>query len=107
MKSFQHATAASPEDARPLFRLGNALFAAQQLSQSQEAFSQALTAANLSDDAALLPKIHVNLGISLEAEGQLEAACQHYRSDFAACPGSGHVCSALEGFSISLSEAMM
>ena len=69
----------APEDARPLFRLGNALFATQQFHDSQEAFSQALSFASLPEDAALLPKLHVNLGISLEAEGQLELACQHYR----------------------------
>ena len=77
--SFQHAVVAAPEDARPLFRLGNALFAIQQFHDSQEAFSRALSFASLPEDAALLPKIHVNLGISLEAEGQLELACQHYR----------------------------
>lgn len=79
VKSFQHAVVAAPEDARPLFRLGNALFATQQFHDSQVAFSQALSSASLPDDAALLPKIHVNLGISLEAGGQLELACQHYR----------------------------
>ena len=78
-ESFQHAAVAAPEDARPLFRLGNALFATQQFHDSQVAFSQALSSASLPDDAALLPKIHVNLGISLEAGGQLELACQHYR----------------------------
>lgn len=70
---------AAPEDARPLFRLGNALFAAQEFHDSQDAFGRALSSASLPEDAALLPKIHVNLGISLEAEGQLELACQHYR----------------------------
>jgi len=80
VKSFQHAAAAAPADARPLFRLGNALFAAHQLPHSQQAFSEALEAATLPDDAVLLPKIHVNLGISLEADGQLVSACQHYRS---------------------------
>ncbi|KAL3158041.1 hypothetical protein ABBQ32_011650 [Trebouxia sp. C0010 RCD-2024] len=78
-KSFQHAVAAAPGDVRPLFRLGNALFASQQIHDSQEAFKQALACARLPDDATLLPKIRVNLGISLEAEGQLQVACQHYR----------------------------
>ena len=82
--SFQHAVVAAPGDARPLLRLGNALFAAQQFQDSQEAFGQALSSASLPEDAALLPKIHVNLGISLEAEGQLELACQHYRYRFCA-----------------------
>lgn len=80
-KSFQRAVAAAPGDVRPLFRLGNALFAAHQIHDSQEAFQQALACASLPDDAALLPKIHVNLGISLEAGGQLQVACQHYRCD--------------------------
>ena len=79
VKNFQHAVAAAPRSAHPLFRLGNALFATHQLQQSQEAFSQALCCASLPTDAALLPKIHLNLGISLEAEGKLEAACRHYR----------------------------
>ncbi|DBA88064.1 TPA: hypothetical protein ACH3X2_005067 [Trebouxia sp. C0005] len=86
VKSFQHAAAAAPGDARPLFRLGNALFAAHQLAQSQRTFSGALEAATLPDDAALLPKIHVNLGISLEADGRLDSACQHYRSAVAGHP---------------------
>ena len=86
VKSFQHAAAAAPADARPLFRLGNALFAAHQLARSQQSFSEALEAATLPDDAALLPKIHVNLGISLEAAGQLVSACQHYRFAVAGHP---------------------
>ena len=86
MKCFQHASVAAPGDARPLLRLGNALFALHQLPRSQEAFRQALTAISLPDDAALLPKIHVNLGISLEAAGHLQAACQHYRCGLACSP---------------------
>ena len=77
-KSFQRASTIAHDDAQPLFRLGNALFAAHQLPQSQNAFQQALTAASCPDDDALLPKVHVNWGISLEAANQLEAACQHY-----------------------------
>lgn len=30
-------------------------------------------------DARLLPKIYVNLGIALEADGRLLAACDSYR----------------------------
>lgn len=68
-----------PEGARPLFKLGNALFAAGQLQDAQQAFICALAAAQLPGDAALLPKMHVNLGIALEASGQMSEACQHYR----------------------------
>ena len=30
----------------------------------------------------LLPKVHVNLGITLEADGCLSAACDHYRYNY-------------------------
>jgi hypothetical protein len=33
----------------------------------------------LPGDARLLPKIHVNLGITQEADGRLLAACHNYR----------------------------
>ena len=33
-------------------------------------------------DARLLPKIHVNLGITQEADGRLLAACDNYRRAF-------------------------
>lgn len=79
MKSFKQASLALPGDARPLFRLGNACFAAGQLSEAQQAFSEALAAPKQPDDAVLLPKVHVNLGIALEASGEMSHACQHYR----------------------------
>ena len=45
-----------------------------------ELFSNALQLARLPEDAMLLPKVHVNLGIAMEAEGLLLGACEHYRS---------------------------
>ena len=33
----------------------------------------------LPKDARLLPKIHVNMGITLEGDGRLLAACDSYR----------------------------
>lgn len=30
-------------------------------------------------DERLVPKVHVNLGITLEADGRLLAACNHYQ----------------------------
>lgn len=79
IKSFQRAATAVPNDAKPWFRLGTALFAAGQLPESQHAFKHALAAAKEPKDDALLPKLHVNLGISIEASGQLQEACQQYR----------------------------
>lgn len=70
---------AASEDARACFKQGNAYFAAGQLSEAQQAFGNALRSAQLPDDAALLPKVHVNLGIALEASNQMAAACKHYR----------------------------
>ena len=40
---------------------------------------RALDLARVPEDAALLPKVHVNMGITLEAEGMLISACEHYR----------------------------
>ena len=40
---------------------------------------RALDLARMPEDAALLPKVHVNMGITLEAEGMLISACEHYR----------------------------
>ena len=37
-------------------------------------------AVRLPQDNALQPKVHVNLGITMEADGRLLSACQHYRS---------------------------
>ena len=78
-KSFRQASLALPGDARPLFRLGTACFAAGLSTEAQQAFREALAVAELPADAALLPKVHVNLGIALEALGQMSEACQHYR----------------------------
>lgn len=47
-----------------------------------------LQAAREPADAALVPKVHVNLGITLEADGRLLAACEHYRA--AAARNAGH-----------------
>lgn len=33
----------------------------------------------LPGDERLVPKVHVNLGITLEADGRLLAACNHYQ----------------------------
>ncbi len=44
-------------------------------------------AARSPGDDALAPKVHVNLGITLEADGRLLAAADHYGAATAACPG--------------------
>jgi hypothetical protein len=37
--------------------------------------------ARLPGDASLLPKVHINLGITLEGQGCLLEACSHYRCE--------------------------
>lgn len=44
-----------------------------------EAVSCAGQVAQLPADERLVPKVHVNLGITLEADGRLLAACNHYQ----------------------------
>ena len=53
--------------------------APQRFPEARAAFVRALDLARMPEDAALLPKVHVNMGITLEAEGMLISACEHYR----------------------------
>lgn len=85
VESFRRAIAILPEDPRAYFRMGNALFALERYPDARAAFSKALALSRLPGDAALVPKIHVNLGITLEAEGMLISACDHYRYTEAWC----------------------
>lgn len=79
--SFKRACELQPVDVRPHFRAGNCLYAIGKFSEAKEEFQLALEAAETggSQWAYLLPQIHVNLGIALEAEGMVLSACEHYR----------------------------
>ncbi|XP_057533850.1 uncharacterized TPR repeat-containing protein At1g05150-like [Amaranthus tricolor] len=79
--SFKRACELQPVDVRPHFRAGNCLYALAQFVQAKEEFQLALEAAETGGNqwAYLLPQIHVNLGITLEAEGMVLSACEHYR----------------------------
>ncbi|KAK9820433.1 hypothetical protein WJX72_010306 [[Myrmecia] bisecta] len=78
LESFEQAASLSP-DPRAFFRMGNALFALRRFADARYAFTQALQAAHTACDAPLLPKIRVNLGIALEADGLLLSASEQYR----------------------------
>lgn len=79
--SFKRACELQPVDVRPHFRAGNCLYALGKFGEAKEEFQLALEAAETggSQWAYLLPQIHVNLGIALEAEGMVLSACEHYR----------------------------
>ncbi|KAK9853354.1 hypothetical protein WJX84_002688 [Apatococcus fuscideae] len=79
IRCFEQALSIRPDDPRVFFRLGNALFAQQRYAESRRCFGQSLELARLPEDGTLLPKVHVNLGIAMEAEGLLLGACEHYR----------------------------
>jgi tetratricopeptide (TPR) repeat protein len=55
--------------------------------QQRRALCKPSQAARAPGDDALAPKVHVNLGITLEADGRLLAAAEHYGAATAACPG--------------------
>ncbi|XP_047307788.1 uncharacterized TPR repeat-containing protein At2g32450-like [Impatiens glandulifera] len=79
--SFKRACELQPVDVRPHFRAGNCLYILGNYLESKGEFNLALTAAegNGNQWTYLLPQIHVNFGISLEAEGMILNACEHYR----------------------------
>ncbi|KAK6929679.1 hypothetical protein RJ641_003773 [Dillenia turbinata] len=68
-------------DVRPHFRAGNCLYALRRHSEAKGEFTLALEAAENGGNqwGYLLPQIHMNLGIALEAEGMVINACEHYR----------------------------
>uniref|UniRef100_A0A5B7B8N3 EF-hand domain-containing protein n=1 Tax=Davidia involucrata TaxID=16924 RepID=A0A5B7B8N3_DAVIN len=86
--SFKRACELQPTDVRPHFRAGNCLYVLVRHSEAKEEFLLALEAAEAGGNqwAYLLPQIHVNLGIALEAEGMVISACEHYREAAILCP---------------------
>lgn len=79
--SFKAAVNYKPMDGLAHFRMGNSSFALKRYPEARRAYIRSLRACklkNTSADHTLLPKVHVNLGITTEAEGLLMAACEHY-----------------------------
>ncbi|KAF8406503.1 hypothetical protein HHK36_008592 [Tetracentron sinense] len=86
--SFKRACELQPTDVRPHFRTGNCLYVTGKHGEAKMEFLLALEAAEAGGNqwAYLLPQIHVNLGISLEGEGMVLSACEHYREAAILCP---------------------
>ncbi|KAG6496465.1 uncharacterized TPR repeat-containing protein At1g05150-like [Zingiber officinale] len=86
--SFRRLCELRPTDARAHFRAGNALYAIGRHADAKEEFLLALEAAEAggTQSAEILPQIHVNLGIAMEAEGMILGACEHYREAAILCP---------------------
>ncbi|XP_020575732.1 uncharacterized TPR repeat-containing protein At2g32450-like [Phalaenopsis equestris] len=81
LESFRRALELRPMDARPLFRMGNTLWSLGRIKEAKDSILAALELAE-SDSfqwSGLLPQIHVNLGIVMEAEGLVINASEHYR----------------------------
>ncbi|KAK1407440.1 hypothetical protein QVD17_39056 [Tagetes erecta] len=85
---FKRACELQPTDVRPHFRAGNCYYVLGRYSEGKDEFILALDAAEAGGNqwTYLLPQIHVNLGISLEAEGMVISACEHYREAAILCP---------------------
>ncbi|KAL6645834.1 hypothetical protein ACP70R_017442 [Stipagrostis hirtigluma subsp. patula] len=88
LASFRRACELQPTDVRPHFRAGNCLYALGRHAEAKEEYLLALEAAEAggSQSADILPQIHVNLGIAMEAEGMVLGACEHYREAAILCP---------------------
>eukprot|EP00899_Mesostigma_viride_P004198 jgi/Mesvir1/1377/Mv21649-RA.1 len=76
---YDRAVELKPHDPRAHFRLGNALFALGKYDDARREFETAMKVIGSQGDSPLLPQVHVNLGITLEKEGMLMGACEHYR----------------------------
>nr|XP_043606536.1 uncharacterized TPR repeat-containing protein At1g05150-like [Erigeron canadensis] len=85
---FKRACELQPTDVRPHFRTGNCYYVLGRHGEAKDEFILALDAAEAGGTqwAYLLPQIHVNLGISLEGEGMVISACEHYREAAILCP---------------------
>mmetsp|Transcript_10083 Transcript_10083/g.11784 ORF Transcript_10083/g.11784 Transcript_10083/m.11784 type:complete len:797 (-) Transcript_10083:746-3136(-) len=79
LKSYRRAVALRPEESKAFFRIGNALYSLNKYTEARDSYERALQVARIPADARLLPQIHVNLGVALEADGFLMGACEHYR----------------------------
>ena len=81
--SFKRANEAKPNDVRPHFRVGNTLYALGRPAEAKKHYLSALDAAYTSTHhdqwSCMLPHIHLNLGVALEAEGMLLSASEHYK----------------------------
>uniref|UniRef100_A0ACD5TWQ0 Uncharacterized protein n=1 Tax=Avena sativa TaxID=4498 RepID=A0ACD5TWQ0_AVESA len=88
LASFRRGCELQPTDVRPHFRAGNCLYALGRHAEAKEEFLLALEAAEAGNSqcADILPQIHVNLGIAMEAEGMVLGACEHYREAAILCP---------------------
>lgn len=78
---FKRACEIQPTDVRAHFRSGNGRYAVGNHAEAKEEYLLALAAAEASGNqwTYLLPQIHINLGIAMEADGMLLGACEHYR----------------------------
>lgn len=79
LMSFKASVAVQPNDPLAHFRIGNACFALRRYSEARLGYARALKQCKHGEDDALMPKVHVNMGITQEAEGLLMAACDHYK----------------------------
>lgn len=81
LSCFKKASEIKPTDARPHFRLGNTLYFLGRHSEAKGCYISALDSAEISRNQLnyLLPHIHVNLGVALEADGMLLSASEHYK----------------------------
>ncbi|KAF5775688.1 putative tetratricopeptide-like helical domain superfamily, acetyltransferase A, auxiliary subunit [Helianthus annuus] len=77
-----------PTDVRPHFRAGNCYYVVGRYNEGKDEFVLALDVAEAGGNqwAYLFPQIHVNLWISLKAEGMVISACEHYPEAAILCP---------------------
>lgn len=81
MASLKKAVELNITDVRPHFHLGNTHYCLGRYAEARESYTSALSAIEVSGKVSpqLLTLIHLNLGITLEGEGMLLSAGEHYK----------------------------
>ncbi|GBG61482.1 hypothetical protein CBR_g21825 [Chara braunii] len=79
--SFTKAAQLKPTNVKAHFRCGNVLYRMKNYGKARESYEKGIEVgkANPMIYTSVMPQLHVNLGITLEAEGMLLCACDHYR----------------------------
>ncbi|MCO5600435.1 hypothetical protein L7F22_054548 [Adiantum nelumboides] len=95
MASLRKAVELKATDVRAQFHLGNTLYCLGKYAEAIESYTAALRLVSGKESLQVLPFIHVNLGITLEGQGMLLSAAEHYKEAAKLSPKSHRACKLL------------
>ncbi|MCO5559587.1 hypothetical protein L7F22_013188 [Adiantum nelumboides] len=95
MASLRKAVELKATDVRAQFHLGNTLYCLGKYAEAIESYTAALRLVSGKESLQVLPFIHVNLGITLEGQGMLLSAAEHYKEAAKLSPKNHRACKLL------------